>query len=184
MGVSLRAYARHRGCSLAAVQRAIRDGRITPEAEGTIDPAKADAQWSANTGAARGRKSKRVTKVKAVPNAAVNAVRETLRESGEPVTAGGMTLMQARTASEVIKAQTARIKLQRLKTELVNRARAVAHVFRLAREERDAWLNWPARVSALMAAELGVDPHKMHVALERHVREHLIELAEIRPRLD
>jgi hypothetical protein len=31
-----------------------------------------------------------------------------------------------------------------------------ALVFRLAREERDAWVNWPARVAALMAAELTV----------------------------
>ena len=85
MGVSLRAYARHRGCSLTAVQKAIRGGRITPEPDGTIDPGKADAEWSANTGAARGRKTRRVTKVKAVPNAAVNAVRETLRESGIPL---------------------------------------------------------------------------------------------------
>ena len=37
-------------------------------------------------------------------------------------------------------------------------------VFRLAREERDTWLNWPARVAALMAAELGVDAHAMQKA--------------------
>ena len=33
------------------------------------------------------------------------------------------------------------------------RARALALVFRLAREERDAWVNWPARAAALMAAQ-------------------------------
>jgi hypothetical protein len=42
-----------------------------------------------------------------------------------------------------------------MKGELVDRARATALVFRLAREERDTWSNWPARVAALMAAELG-----------------------------
>ena len=37
--------------------------------------------------------------------AAVEAVRETLRESGEPApAAGNMTFVQARTANEVIKA--------------------------------------------------------------------------------
>ena len=30
---------------------------------------------------------------------------------------------------------------------LVDRARAVAVVFRLAREERDAWVTWPARAA-------------------------------------
>jgi hypothetical protein len=40
-----------------------------------------------------------------VPEVALGAVRETLREHGEPVSAGAMTFMQARTANEVLKAQ-------------------------------------------------------------------------------
>jgi hypothetical protein len=130
-----------------------------------------------------------------VPEAAVGAVRETLREHGEPVSAGGMTFMQARTANEVLKAQERRLRLQQMKGELIDRARAVAQIFMLAREERDAWVNWPARVAAMMAAELSasssdaaggaveVDQHSLHTVLERHVREHLAELAEIRPSL-
>jgi hypothetical protein len=121
--------------------------------------------------------------MKPVPEAAVGAVRETLREHGEQVSAGGMTFMQARTANEVLKAQERRLRLQQMKGELVDRAKAVAQVFRLARDERDAWVNWPARVTATMAAELGVEQHQLHTALERHVREHLGELAEIRPNL-
>jgi hypothetical protein len=120
--------------------------------------------------------------MKPVPEAAVGAVRDTLRESGEPVSAGGMTFLQ-RTANEVLKAQERRVRLQRMKGELVDRARAVAQVFKLARDERDAWVNWPARVAAVMAAELEVDAHKLHTTLERHVREHLAELAEMRPNL-
>ena len=34
-----------------------------------------------------------------------------------------------------------------------------------------------------MAAELEVDAHKLHTVLERQVREHLNELAEVRPSL-
>ncbi len=44
--------------------------------------------------------------------------------------------------------------------------------FKLARSERDAGLNWPARVTAQMAAQLGLEPHAIHVALETAVREH------------
>jgi hypothetical protein len=33
----------------------------------------------------------------------------------------------------------------------------------------------------LMAAELGVEPAAMQKALEKHVRAHLDELAEVRP---
>ena len=36
----------------------------------------------------------------------------------------------------------------------------------------------------ILAAQLGVDPHALHVALEAAVREHLQELGELRPRVD
>jgi hypothetical protein len=53
-------------------------------------------------------------------------------------------------------------------------------VFNLAREERDAWVTWPARVAALIAAELGTDVGATQRVLESHVRAHLEELAEPR----
>ena len=49
MGLSIRAYARHRGVSHVAVKKAIDTGRITALADGTIDPDSADAQWAKNT---------------------------------------------------------------------------------------------------------------------------------------
>jgi hypothetical protein len=70
-----------------------------------------------------------------------------------------------------------------MRSSLVDRAKAVAQVFRLARDERDAWANWPARVAARIVAELEVDPHHLHTLLERHVRDHLAQLAEVRPNL-
>ena len=122
-------------------------------------------------------------KLKPVPEAAVTAVGETLKEQGmaAPPVGSGTTFLQAKTANEVLKAQERRIRLQKLKGELIDRARALALVFRLAREERDAWVNWPARSAALMAAELGVEPAAMQKVLEKHVSAHLDELAEVRP---
>jgi hypothetical protein len=120
-----------------------------------------------------------------VPEAAVGAVAETLREQGlpAPASAGGMTYLQARTANEVLKAQERKMRLQKLKGELVDRARAIALVFRLARQERDAWAGWPARVAAMMAADLGIGAHAMQTVLETHVRQHLGELADLRAEL-
>jgi hypothetical protein len=54
----------------------------------------------------------------------------------------------------------------------------------LARSERDAWTRWPSRISAQIAAKVEVDPHKMHVALESYVRQHLSELGIFQPRGD
>ena len=188
MGVSLREYARRRGVSHVAVMKAIRAGRLTPEPDGTLDPAKADAQWDARTDPAR----------RPEPPEDEPAQDETPRTSDpdkpgdvaaatrpaatiEPAPQGAATFTQARTAHEIAKAQRARIQVQRLREEVVDRGQATAEVFRLARRERDAWVNWPARVAALMAAELGVDAHAMQKVLEAHVRDHLNELAEIRP---
>lgn len=172
MGLSIRAYARHRGVSDTAVHKAIRSGRITPEADGTIDPARADAEWARNTEAP----NPSGTRQRAVPAKAST--------DGDAPTGGSTSLLQARTVNEVVKAQTNKVRLARLKGELVDRNQAIAHVFKLARTERDAWLNWPARISAQMAAELGIDPHALHVAIEAAVRQHLMELGDITARVD
>ena len=178
MGLSIRAYARHRGVSHVAVLRAAKAGRVSLEPDGTIDPAKADISWERST--EPGRTRAKPEKLKPVAEAAMGSVRETLKEQGLPAS-GNVTFVQARTAHEIAKAHLARLRLQRMKGELIDRARATALVFRMAREERDTWVNWPARVAALIAAELGVEAHPMQKALETHVRAHLAELAEVRP---
>lgn len=190
MGISIRAYAKACGVSHVAVLKAMKAGRIPAETDGTIDPAKADAAWERSTdpGKAKGkadpRKGKPRTpeKLKPVADTAIGSVRETLKEQGLPA-GGNVTFVQARTAHEIAKAHLARLRLQRMKGELVDRARATALVFRLAREERDAWANWPARVAALMASELDVDAHAMQKALETHVRGRLGELARDKARV-
>ena len=181
MGISIRAYARHRGVSDAAVRKAITAGRITPEADGTLDPERTDREWARNTEAPRSGSQAKAIKV-AIPEAGTQSGESVGSMSGSA--GGGTSLLQARTVNEVVKAQTNKVRLARLKGELIDRSQAIAHVFKLARSERDAWLNWPARVSAQMAAKLAVDPHTMHVALEAAVREHLQELGELKPRVD
>ena len=79
-----------------------------------------------------------------------------------------------------MKAQTAKVRLQKMKGELVDRPKAEIDVFALGRRERDAWINWPARVAANMAAEMGIDAHTVEVTLDKYLRQHLMELAEIR----
>ena len=141
---SNRELARQLGVSETAVRRAERANRIKREADGSWDLAKVKAAWSDNTDQAQQRSGPRQrsdrlrrSALKPVPEAALGAVRDTLREHGEPIVAGPgqvMTFMQARTANEVLKAQERRLRLQQMKGELVDRAKAVAQVFRLARE--------------------------------------------------
>nr|WP_284155242.1 elements of external origin [Sulfuricystis thermophila] len=181
MGLSIRAYARHRGVSHVAVKKAIDTGRITTLADGTIDPETADAQWARNTVQPRRAPEQNIP---TSPRGQARPEREIPAPVPPPLPSGSTSLLQARTVNEVLKAQLHKVELAQRKGELVDRAQAVAHVFKLARTERDAWLNWPARISAQMAARLGVDPHALHVALDTAVREHLQELGELRPRVD
>lgn len=177
MGISIRAYGRHRGVSDTAVRKAIATGRITALADGTIDPARADTEWAANTTSADA-----PARVPRPARARAVAQEETLSApAGAPA---GNSYAQARTANEVLKAQHHKLRIAQLRGELIDRQQAVGQVFALARAERDAWLNWPARISSMLAAELGIDPHAMHVALEREVRQHLSELGDFVARLE
>ena len=122
---------------------------------------------------------------KPVPQAALKAVADTLRDAGtDPApgeaTGGEVSFLRARMANEVLKAQTAKVRLEKMKAEVIDRARATAMVFDLARRERDAWLNWPPRVAANMAAELGVDAHRMEQVLDMYLRAHLTDMAEVK----
>lgn len=179
MGISIRAYARHRGVTDTAVHKAIRAGRITPETDGTIDADRADREWARNSDVPKTGTRAKAAKV-AVPEGGTGVG----GDGPAALPTGGASLLQARTVNEVVKAQTNKVRLARLKGELIDRSQAIAHVFRLARSERDAWLNWPARISAQMAVSLGVDAHSLHIALETAVREHLQELGDIHPRVD
>ena len=182
-GLSEREYARRAGVSRGCVQKARSAGRLVLYPDGSIDAAASDILRLQATDPAKHR-GRHPTFTKPVPQEALGAVADTLREQGMPAsTAGGLTFLQARTANEVMKAQLRRIELAKKKGELVDRARAMALVFRLARQERDAWVGWPARVAALIAAELGVGAHATQIVLERHVREHLESLAELRVEL-
>jgi len=105
MGLSIRAYARHRGVSHVAVKKAIDSGRITQNPDGTIDADTADQDWQRNT--------LPPTASKAVPLEATRTVRETLNPADQP--GKGLTLLNARTASEVIKAQLGKVRLSQIK---------------------------------------------------------------------
>lgn len=191
-GMSERQYAAHVGLSRGAIQKAKAAGRLVLHEDGSIDAAASDRLRAEATDPSKSRKAL-APKLKPVPEAAVAAVGDTLREQGltAPAVGGGTTFLQAKTANEVLKAQERRIRLQKLKGELVDRARAETLMFRLAREERDAWVTWPARVAALMASELTaalgdtceVEAALMQKVLEAHVRAQLDSLAEIRPGL-
>jgi len=110
MGLSIRAYAAHRGVSHTSVRKAIASGRITLGPDGTIDPAIADPDWQRNADPSK--ECKPAVRMKPVPEQAIGAVRETLSEAGTPVV-GGMSYVHAKTAEKVLTVQLLRERLRR-----------------------------------------------------------------------
>ena len=172
-GMSEREYSDHSGLSRGAVQNAKRGGRLVFYADGSINAAASDVRRAEMTDPDQHRRS-------VVGDAAMS------------VSGGGESYLKARTALTVFQAQERQLAIQKKKGALVDRARAEALVFRLSRQERDTWVTWPARVSALMAAEVAADVERqtgnpvgieaglMQRVLEVHVRQHLEALADLR----
>ena len=79
---------------------------------------------------------------------------------------------------EMIKAERAKLDLEREKGNLIDRFAAEQVIFERARGERDAWIGWASRASILIASELESDPGETFSILDRLVRDHLVELAE------
>jgi hypothetical protein len=179
---SQRELARRLGVSHTALQKAQRAGRIAPEADGAWDVAKVRARLAESSDPVR----KTATLAPPPPAASRPATPPPVAPSPAADAlprAAQNTFHDARTANEVLKAQERRLRLDERRGKLVDKARALMLVHRLAKEERDAILAWPARVAAEIAAELGVDAHRLQTMMDQRLREHLAARHDVRVRL-
>lgn len=174
-GMSEREYSTHSGLSRGAVQNAKRGGRLVFYADGSINAAASDVRRAEMTDPDQQRRSLG-------------------GDAALPTSGSGGTdsYLRARTALTVYQAQERQLAIQKKKGTLVDRARAEALVFRLARQERDVWVTWPARAAALMAAQVAAELEKqsgkpvmietsiMQRVLEANVRAQLEALADLR----
>lgn len=62
--------------------------------------------------------------------------------------------------------------------EVIEMADAQSVIFEMFRLGRDAWLNFPARVGPLIAADLGVSPERVVEVMTVHVHQQLRDLGE------
>jgi len=193
--ISVSAWAKTQGFSRQYAHQLINQG-IIPTAKGKINPPEADAALQAYRGLSQAPyiRQRRVSKP---ATCKVSQANRTSLEADEALDApkvdleksasfkvskpsvDGSTYLQARTAHEVLKAQTSKVRLQSLKGTLIDREKASAHVFALARAERETWLNWPARIAGPLSAALGVEEHVLYTALDSYIRQHLTELGDM-----
>lgn len=153
--VSLRAYARHRGVALSAVQKAIEYGRITKQVSGKINVRLADAEWSANTD---------------IGKRGMNGGDPDLddrEDDDDEVVPQNSEYQKHRTSREEIRMKKERIELNKLEGSILDLDDAKRMVFTSFRTIRDAIMNVPARTKDLLAAES--DPYRIETMLENEL---------------
>ena len=176
MGLSIRAYAQHRGVSHTAVAKAIKAGRIQVEADGKIDPAKADAQWARNTlpsqnlntGAGNSPANVATPAVSTpVSNREVSAPLETRVNAPDYQT--------SRAIREAYAARLAKLEYEERTAKLISSDEVEMRTFNLARRLRDRMQTLPRRLAAALAVEQ--DPRVIEQRLDDEIRQALEELS-------
>lgn len=183
-GLSLRAYARRRECSLTAVQKAIAAGRIKTLANGKIDPDVADAQWAANTNASLRRGSAPASEKwsdepvdapspKSPRPAGGGLPPEATADMGRPTSNDTRSFAAARAVREAYAARRAKLQFERESGKVVD-----------VDEVRDRWsktvLAIKTRVLAIPSKVRSQHPDMPHTAvaiIDQICREMLEELA-------
>ncbi len=193
--VSIREFARIDGCSDKLVRRAISEGKLRVSADGKLDRALAGTGWRrTNRRAAEGadsgadtkqvsapavRTSKRTAKMSAPADDAPDPLRLDDEDFIAEVLAGRFALTgEAERVKENGLAARSLLAARREAGDVVDLEVAETLMFNMARSLRDAWLNWPSRVSPLIAASLGIAVEPLLEALNEHVQQHLASLGE------
>jgi hypothetical protein len=81
-------------------------------------------------------------------------------------------------AQLALKVEAQRLTLDESKGKLLDVAVANAAIDEIAGAMRDALLNWSTRVSGVIAAELGIDPHLLQTVSQQHITDLLWEAAD------
>jgi hypothetical protein len=184
-GLSIRAYARHRGVSHTAVRKALAGGRITLGSDGLIDAEAADRQWASATDITKPRNSVTGAPKRAAQPAspALAAPPDSVREpqaGGIIATDGNAARLAAsyapsRGLRESYMARMAKLEYEQMVGKLVDAHEVRAHLFSISRQIRESLLGIPDRLAAVLA---GVsDRAEVHRLLQEEITSCLAELS-------
>jgi hypothetical protein len=157
--MSLRQYARHRGMTISAVQKAIKTERIARLADGQINSDEADAAWERNT--------------KAYAPAVTQGL-EPVEEEGSGF--GARQYITARAIREHYQARLAKLKYEEAVGKLVSNDEVQVAAFNRFRQLRVHMLKVPDALAAMLAAE--ADTVKCYEILATEIRKALDDFAD------
>ena len=150
--LSIRAYAKYRGVSDAAVRRAIEDKRITTMPDGQIDPEIADREWDTNTD---------------------DRFRPKTSGSG---TESGISYQKSRANKELFEALLKKLEYEERSGKLVDISKMEVDAFTAARVARDKLLAIPDRVAPIL---VGItDIHELKEVLRKEIITSLQNLTD------
>jgi hypothetical protein len=152
---STREAARRIGVTETALRKAEATGRIAREPDG---------QWDID-------KTRRRLVETADPH------RSPLAAAGS-AGSGDTPFAKLKVAQLALKVEAQRLALDENKGKLLDVGAANAAIDEIAGAMRDTLLNWPARVTGLIAAEIAVDPHLLQTILQQHITDLLSEAAD------
>jgi hypothetical protein len=170
---STREAARRIGVTETALRKAEAKGRITREPDGQWDVDKTRRRMVETADPARSPLAGGGMGMVGATGAGAGAA-----GIGAGMSADATPYARLKVAQLALKVEAQRLALDEEKGRLLDAASANAAIDEIAGAMRDALLNWPARVSGLIAAELGCDPHLVQTVLQQHMTDLLTEASD------
>ncbi len=168
---STREAARRIGVTETALRKAATTGRIVREADGQWDVEKTRRRLIETADPVRSPLAGMPVGASPPGSIGTSAGAGTSLSDGTP-------FARLKVAELALKVEARRLALDEEKARLLDVATANAAIDEIAGAMRDALLNWPARVSGLIAAELSADPHLVQTVLQQHITDLLTEAAD------
>jgi hypothetical protein len=169
--ITLTAYGKHRGCSTAAVSKAIRTKRLVRSVvviEGhpkIADVALADEEW-----AAKSDRTRRPDYAHSGPSGDGSDAQQA------PLEGAGVSFFEAQRLDKIESARRRKLENDEREGHLVDRNVVAKEAFEAERIVREALLNLPARLSGELAAE--TDAGRVHMRMDAAIREALNAAAD------
>ena len=153
MGISLRAYAKHRGVTLKAVQKAIARKRIKLESDGTVDAARADRDWTANSDVAAVSAQHHRRPEAGIPDSQGHGADPDVPPAAATIAGDPLhAYLKARAVKETFLAKRAQAEYELLMGKLIEKTKSHEYAATFSQMVKEAVLALPDRLAPILAA--------------------------------